>query len=204
MDRDIGRLLALLKELGLDDHTLVFFSSDNGAVFPLSGTDPEFFKSTGGFRGYKQDLYEGGIRTPLVARWPGHIKAGSVSDHVSAFWDFLPTMAELVDVAAPQGDRWAQIPASAPGAIRAEETRLPLLGISQPGRACGRPDGGLEKGVRQWDEEESRSAPLELYNLATDPAEARDVAAENPAVVAQVREIMTREHTPSPIAAWNF
>jgi len=202
MDRDIGRLLALLKELGLDDHTLVFFSSDNGAVFPLSGTDPEFFKSTGGFRGYKQDLYEGGIRTPFVARWPSHIKAGSVSDHVSAFWDFLPTMAELLGVAAPQGiDGLSFLPALLGQPGQKKHDFLYWEYHSQGGRVAVRM--GDWKGIRNG-MKKNPGAPLELYNLATDPAEAHDVAAENPSVATQLREIMAREHAPSHIPAWNF
>jgi arylsulfatase A-like enzyme len=82
MDRDIGRLMDRLKALGLDDHTLVLFGSDNGAVFALSGTDPDFFRSNGPLRGYKQDLYEGGIRIPFIARWPGRIKPGTTSDFI--------------------------------------------------------------------------------------------------------------------------
>ncbi len=80
MDRDVGRLLTLVKELDLDDHTLVMFASDNGGVFPLTGTDPEFFRSNGNLRGYKQELYEGGIRTPFIARWPGRVQAGATSE----------------------------------------------------------------------------------------------------------------------------
>ncbi len=77
MDRDVGRLLTLLKELGRDDDTIVCFASDNGAVFATAGTDPEFFHSNGDLRGFKQDLYEGGIRTPFIARWPGRSKPAS-------------------------------------------------------------------------------------------------------------------------------
>ncbi len=170
--------------------------------FRLAGTDPEFFKSTGGFRGYKQDLYEGGIRTPLVARWPGHIKAGSVSDHVSAFWDFLPTMAELVGVAAPQGiDGLSFLPALLGQPGQKKHDFLYWEYHSQGGRVAVRM--GDWKGIRNG-MKKNPSAPLELYNLATDPAETHDVAAENPSVAAQVREIMAREHTPSHIPAWNF
>ena len=103
MDRDVGRLMALLKELGLDDNTLVFFASDNGASSRCAGTDPEFFHSNGDLRGYKQDLYEGGIRTPFIARWPGRIKAGATSDLVGAFWDMMPTLCEIAGAPAPAG-----------------------------------------------------------------------------------------------------
>ncbi|MFQ5811206.1 MAG: arylsulfatase, partial [Armatimonadota bacterium] len=94
MDRDIGRVFALLKELGLDEDTLVMFSSDNGPC-AAGGQDYQFFESQGPLRGIKRDLYEGGIRVPTIARWPGKIEAGAVSEHVSAFWDVLPTFAEL-------------------------------------------------------------------------------------------------------------
>src|SRR5260221_5418448 len=100
-DRDVGRLLDLLKELKVDDNTLVFFSSDNGAVFPLAGTDPVFFGSTRGLRGYKQDLYESGIRTPFLARWAGHVEAGSTNDHIGAVWDMLPTFCEITGATPP-------------------------------------------------------------------------------------------------------
>src|SRR5262249_19854757 len=95
LDSYVGRVMALLKELKLDERTLVFFSSDNGPVAD-AGSDPAFFKSAGPFRGQKAELYEGGIRAPLIARWPGRIKAGVESDHVSAFWDMLPTLVEVV------------------------------------------------------------------------------------------------------------
>ncbi len=102
LDRDIGSIMAKLKELGLDDNTVVFFTSDNGP-HREGGHDPDFFDSRGPLRGIKRDLYEGGIRVPMLVRHPGKIKAGTVSDHVWAFWDFLPTAAELAGVAGPSG-----------------------------------------------------------------------------------------------------
>jgi arylsulfatase A-like enzyme len=202
MDRDIGRLMAQLKELGLDENTLVFFSSDNGAVFPLAGTDPEFFHSTGGFRGFKQDLYEGGIRTPLVARWPGKIKAGSVSDHVSAFWDFLPTMCELTGTPPPADtDGLSFLPALLAEPGQKQHDFLYWEYYGQGGRVAVRI--GDWKAIRNG-MKKNPTAPLELYNLATDRAEAYDVAADHPDIVAKAREIIAREHTPSPIKAWNF
>ena len=94
MDRDIGRLVDLLARAGLDRNTLVLFISDNGP-HQEGGGDPAFFKSSGGLRGIKRDLYEGGIRVPMIARWPGTVPAGRVSDHPWAHWDMLPTLAEL-------------------------------------------------------------------------------------------------------------
>jgi len=102
MDSDIGRLFGKLKELGLDRDTLVMFSSDNGP-HKEGGGDPNFFRSSGPLRGYKRDLYEGGIRVPMIARWPGKVKPGSISNHICAFWDFLPTCCELAGVPTPQG-----------------------------------------------------------------------------------------------------
>src|SRR5262245_10917967 len=97
LDRDVGRLLQRLKERGLAERTLVLFSSDNGP-HREGGNNPDFFRSNGGLRGIKRDLYEGGIRVPLIARWPGKLPAGQVSDHVGSFADLLPTAAELAGV----------------------------------------------------------------------------------------------------------
>jgi len=102
MDRDVGRLLMKLKELALDRDTLVMFSSDNGP-HKEGGANPDFFGSSGPLRGIKRDLYEGGIRAPFIARWPGRIEPGSTADQVSASWDVLPTSAELARVDAPEG-----------------------------------------------------------------------------------------------------
>ena len=190
MDRDIGRIMAKLKELGIDDNTIVFFSSDNGP-HREGGHDPEFFGSRGGLRGIKRDLYEGGIRVPTIARWPGKIKAGTVSDHPWAFWDFLPTAAELAG---------AQAPANVDG-ISIVPT---LLGKDQPG-----PDylywefirgKNFHQAVRRgsWKAVRHRlDQPVELYNLDVDLAEERDVAADHPDVVKQMTDILAKARTES-------
>ena len=130
MDRDIGRLMALLKELGLDDNTLVFFASDNGA-FQGAGTglDADFFHSNGNFRGYKTYLYEGGIRTPFIARWPGRIKAGATSDQVGAFWDVMPTLCDVAGATPPANIDGLEHCAHAAGAERTKAARILVLGI---------------------------------------------------------------------------
>ncbi|MBI2431920.1 MAG: arylsulfatase, partial [Candidatus Hydrogenedentes bacterium] len=102
LDRDVGRVLDKVAELGLDNDTLIFFSSDNGP-HQEGGGDPEFFDSSGPLRGLKRDLYEGGIRVPMIARWPGKVPAGTTSDLVLAFWDFLPTAAQIASVVPPEG-----------------------------------------------------------------------------------------------------
>ncbi|MEP6668482.1 MAG: arylsulfatase [Chthoniobacter sp.] len=202
MDRDIGRVMALLKELGIDDNTLVFFSSDNGAVFPLAGTDPVFFQSTGGLRGYKQDLYEGGIRTPLIARWPGKIKAGDTTGHVSAFYDFLPTMAELTGGAAPADtDGISYLPTLLGQPGQKQHDFLYWEYESQGGRVAVRMGDwkAIANGVKK-----NPNAPFELYNLAADRAESHDLGAEHPELIAKAKEIIRREHQPSPVKEWNF
>ncbi len=102
MDRDIGRLQKLLDELGIGDNTLLLFTSDNGATY-TGGADTDFFQSTGKLRGKKGSCYEGGVRVPLLARWPGKIRRGTVTSHAAANWDVLPTVLDILNVAPPAG-----------------------------------------------------------------------------------------------------
>jgi arylsulfatase A-like enzyme len=187
MDRDIGRLMALLKELGLDDDTLVIFSSDNGAAQRWEG----IFDSSGPLRGRKRDLYEGGIRVPGIARWPGKIPAGTVSDAPWYFADFLPTAAALAG---------AEVPPAVDGI-----SVLPTL-LGKPQDLAERFmyweffEGGFQQAVRwrHWKALRSRRGrPLELYNLAEDIGETRNVAADHPRVVARIEQYLETARTQS-------
>jgi arylsulfatase len=202
MDRDVGRLMATLAQLDLDRRTLVLFASDNGAVFPVAGTDPEFFQSNGNLRGYKQDVYEGGIRTPLVARWPGCVKAGATSNLVGAFWDIMPTFCELAAVPLPAEIDGVSIVAT-------------LLG--RPGQKLHEylyweyESGGYAQAVRFGDWKAVRNnvkkagdAPPELYNLARDPGERTNLAGDRPELAAKAAAIMKAAHAPSWEPKWNF
>ena len=172
MDGDVGRLMALLGELGLDDRTLVFFASDNGS--PYADT---LFKHCGPLRGRKRDMYEGGIRTPAIARWPGKIQPGVVSDQVWAFYDFLPTMAELTGQPLP-ADQVSHLDG------------ISILPVLLGGSAVAHPplyyefhERGFEQGGRIGDwkaVKNSVNGPIELYDLKADLGETHDVAAEHP------------------------
>ncbi len=201
LDKDVGRIMALLKELDLDENTLVMFSSDNGTTHLDLEVDYEFFESVGPLRGLKGSLYEGGIRVPMIARWPGKIKPGTQSDHPSAFWDVMPTIAEVAG---------------------AEPSAL-TDGISFAPTLLGRPEkqkqrdhlyweftgyGGQQavrmgdwKAVRQNMLRRNNPDPLEieLYNLKDDIGESRDMATEHPEIVARMREIMKSERVPSKL-----
>lgn len=181
MDADIGKLFSLIKELGLDGNTVVFFSSDNGPHLE-GGHDAEFFDSNGPLRGTKRDLYEGGIRVPAMVRWPGRVKAGSTSDQVWAFWDFLPTAAEIAGVRAPPGlDGISIVPALTGQALPSREYlywEFFEQGFSQAVRL------GDWKAVRR------PSKGIELYDLKIDLGEQNDVAANHPDVVARIERIM--------------
>jgi len=201
-DRDIGRLMALLKELKIDENTLVLFGSDNGAVFPLSGTDPEFFGSTGGLRGFKQDLYEGGIRTPFLARWPGKIKAGSTSGHLGAYWDMMPTFCELAGVApTADTDGLSIVPTLLGRSGQKQHDHLYWEYHAAGGAQAVR--FGDWKAIRNGAKKSPDSAP-EIYNLKTDPAEKTNVAGENPEVLAKATALLKSARTTSPLAQWNF
>lgn len=201
LDRDLGRLMDLVRSLGLDKDTVFVFTSDNGAVYPLSGTDPAFFKSNGDLRGYKGDIYEGGIRVPLIVHAPGRIKAGTTMERVTGFEDWLPTLLELAGVKeVPPGVDGISFAASLRGEAQKERPFLyrefagyggQQMAMQGPWKALRRNLAEPEKGAT------GIVVKTELYNLADDPAEARDVAAEHPDVVARLEAIMKREHAPS-------
>lgn len=194
LDRDTGRILTLLKDLRVDDKTIVFFASDNGAAEPFAGHTPQFFQSTGPLRGLKRSMYEGGIRVPMIVRWPGHVPSGRASDEPWAFCDFLPTCAELIG---------ARVPVDAP--VDGLSVLGALSGGSAPKRECfywELHEGPMIQAVRFGDWKAVRPGPgkpVELYNLKVDPAEQHDLATETPAVLRQATKLLTASRTDSPL-----
>jgi arylsulfatase A-like enzyme len=187
LDKDIGRLMALLKELKLDTNTLVFFASDNGA-----GYQPKFFQSSSHLRGMKRDMYEGGLRSPSIARWPGRIPAGVVSEQIWAFWDLMPTLAELTaQKLAAAADGVSILPALTQG----KRIQHPPLYFEFHER-------GFSQAARIDDWKAVRlgtKKPIELYNLKSDVAETNDVAAQHPALVKRFEELLKNARTDSAI-----
>jgi arylsulfatase A-like enzyme len=193
MDRDIGTLLAKLKALRIDENTLVIFSSDNGP-HKEGGADPAFFNSNGPLTGIKRDLYEGGIRVPLVARWPGKIKPGSVTDHVSAFWDFLPTAAELAGAETPANiDGISVVPTLLGQPEKQKEHEYLYWEFHERGGKQAVRMGDF-KGVR-LNVHKDPNSPLELYDLKRDMAEKHNIAAEHPDVSAKIEAIFKTART---------
>lgn len=193
LDRHVGELMELLQELGLDSNTLVIFTSDNGPSAEKSHR-PDFFGSSGGLRGVKRDMYEGGIRVPLIARWPSKIEAGSTTDHVCAFWDFFPTATELAGLPPRQGlDGISYLPT--------------LLGANkQPEHEYlywdyGHVRNAFKQAVRAGDWKAVRNgvgSAIELYDLASDREESTDVAADHPEIVQSMERLLASARTPTP------
>jgi len=200
MDRDIGELLDQLEHLGIDEHTLVIFTSDNGP-HKEGGARPEFFNSAGPLRGIKRDLYEGGIRVPFIAWWPGKIEAGTTSEHISAQWDFLPTACETAGVDIPQDiDGISFLPE--------------LLGKEQQAHDYlyweFKPHGGKQAARKgRWkavrcDMTNDPDKPVELYDLSTDIGETRNIAGDHPGVAEEMLDIMKKAHEKSEVKGWRF
>ena len=201
MDEQIGEILALLDELGLTENTLVMFASDNGTTY-TGGVDAVFFESTAGLRGLKGSVYEGGIRVPFIARWPGKIEAGTVSDHVSAFWDMVPTLAELTGAEAPEDiDGISFLPTLLGTGVQPQHDALywEYHGLWDGAQAVRIGDW---KGVRLGGHTDA-NAPTELYDLSVDWEETNDLAPQHPEIVAQILAVM-ENRTPSEIPEWNF
>jgi arylsulfatase len=192
LDRDVGRVLDTLRELGREQDTLVLFTSDNGAS-PEGGADLDFFRANGGLRGTKGELYEGGIRVPFLARWPGRIKPGA-SAFVAAAWDLLPTLTELTGGAPPAGIDGVSFLSTLLGRALEQQVHGALYwehtGLEN-WQALRRGDWKL---VRR--RVHTKSPVSELYDLASDPGETRDRAAEQPELVAELLAALEREHVP--------
>jgi arylsulfatase A-like enzyme len=194
MDRDIGRLLTLLKDLRLDEKTLVLLAGDNGSAFDPSSPNGKLFEQARGLRGHKRTMYEGGLRQAGLARWPGVVPAGKVSDEPWAFWDFLPTCADLLGVPLPSGVKTDGV------------SVLPVLqGGKAPDRKCFYWElhfgGGAVQAVRFGDWKAVKNGPsaaLELYDLKADPGETRNLAGEKPEVARKAAGLLTSERTDHP------
>jgi arylsulfatase A len=199
LDRDVGRVTDLLKKLGIDRNTIVIFTSDNGAC-DEGGHKEADFKSSGPLRGVKRDLYEGGIRSPFIAWWPGTITAGHTSDLISAGWDFLPTMCELAGATTPAGlDGISMVPTLLGHGEQRRHDYLYWEFYEQGGKRAVR--SGNFKAI-QLGLDKSLDGPIEVYDLSTDLAEKDNVAATHPDVVKQAMALFQQSRTPVPEWKW--
>jgi len=197
MDRSIGRIVEQIEQLGLGKDTVFFFTSDNGPTYDrLGGTDSTFFESAGPFRGLKGSVYEGGMCVPFIARWTGKIRPGTKSDLPSANWDALPTLCELAGAKPPADIDGISL---APTLLnKGKQQRheylyweFPAYGVQQAVRM------GDWKGVRQ--RMGQGNLEIELYNLASDVGETKNVAAAHPEIVGRIRKIMETARVPSEV-----
>jgi len=203
MDREVGRILDLVKQSGLDENTIFIFTSDNGPLFDeLGGTDAGYFNSAAGFRGRKGSFYEGGFRVPCLVRWKGKIAPGTTNDRVTGFEDWLPTLLELID-AKEQTPGGIDGISFAPTLLRRKQEPRPSLYRESPGyggQQCVR--AGDWKLVRQnlnAGPKSAKTPTTELYNLAKDPTEVTDLAAQHPEIVKKLSAIAHEQRVPSKL-----
>ncbi len=189
MDSDIGRMMARLDELGIADRTMVLFTSDNGP-HREGGYDPTVNDSNGPLRGIKRDLYEGGIRVPLIVRWPGHAPPSVVSDRVGAFWDLLPTFADLTGAETPPNLDGHSLLDAFQGSSTEPEERTLYWEFHEGYASKQAVRMGRWKGVRLYP-----SAPIELYDLQEDIGEESDVSGSHPDIVDEIRQYLASART---------
>jgi len=200
LDDYVGELLAKLTELDLDKNTIVIFVSDNGPHLE-AGADPDYFNSNGDLKGYKRDMYEGGIRTPMLVKWPGKVKPGTKSDHISAFWDILPTFAEITGAEIPEGIDGLSFLPSLIGKKQQQHDFLYWEFHEQGGKIAVRM--GNWKAVK-LNVNKIPQGEIELYDLSTDMGETNNVASAYTEIVNEMEEIMNREHDPSKDFPFTF
>ena len=191
LDEQVGEITAKLKELGIADNSLIIFTSDNGPHLE-GGADPDYFDSNGELKGYKRDLYEGGIRVPMLASWPRKITPNTISHHISAFWDVLPTICEIIKVDKPNNIDGISFLPELLGQKQEEHESLYWEFHERGGKQAVRL--GKWKGVR-LNMQSNPDALIELYDLSNDIGEENDLALQNPEVVEKIANIMKREHS---------
>lgn len=196
IDHQMGQILTLIDELGIADNTIVIFTSDNGP-HQEGGADPDFFNSNGGLRGYKRDLYEGGIRVPMIVKWPSKIKPGTKTDHISAFWDIMPTLAEVAGTKAPENiDGLSFLPVLTGQDSQQQHDALYWEFHELRGRqAVRKGDWKLVK----YNVLDTGKTTTELYNLKTDVAEQNNLAAQHPDIVNELAGIMGKSRSNSEL-----
>jgi len=198
MDTEVGKLLALLKELGLDENTIIFFASDNGNPAGYDGryikinggkTIQEFFDNACPTRGGKGDSYDGAFRVPAMVRWPGKIKAGQVSDHIWAFWDFMPTAAELAGLKAPENTDGLSLLPALLGSKKQNIHDYLYWEYQQ--------DQAVRSG--KWYALRENGKEIMLFDLINDPQQSKDLSSDHPDIVTKIAEIMAKSHSPGDV-----
>ena len=201
LDTQVGQIVDHLDSLGLMDNTIIIFTSDNGP-HKEGGADPDYFNSNGPLKGYKRDMYEGGIRVPMVVRWDGHMKPGSTNTLISAFWDVMPTFADIAGTQVPPDIDGISFYPSLTG--RGDQPKHEFLYWEFPaqgGKQAVRM--GKWKGIR-LNVDKGFDQPMELYDLEEDPGEENNVASKHPDIVEQIALIMAQQHLYSPIFPFDF
>ena len=196
LDHQVGEIMDYLNELGIAEQTLVILTSDNGS-YSEGGYHYSMLNSNAPFRGGKRDLFEGGIRVPTIAWWPGTVEAGSVSNHISGFQDMMPTFSELAGITYPDDiDGLSMVPVLTGQGTQLEHDYLYWEFHEQGGKQAIRK--GPWKAVR-FNVRENRNSPIELYNLADDPAEESDISDEHPEIIEEMERIFREAHVPSEV-----
>jgi len=198
LDEGVGEVMTLLKELNLEDDTLVIFTSDNGPHLE-GGHQPDFFDSNGPLNGHKRSLTDGGIRVPMIARWPGKIRAGSTTDHISAFWDVLPTACDLAGIKTPTGIDGISFLPTLLGQKQQQHDYLYWEFYAYGGKRAVRmgPWKAVQRNVSK-----NPNGPILLFNIETDIGETRNLADDHPEQIMRVKEIFAEAHTPSSLFKW--
>jgi arylsulfatase A-like enzyme len=198
----MNKLFQQLKKLEIDNNTIVFFTSDNGPHHE-QGQDHTFFNSNGDLRGYKRNYSDGGIKVPMLVRWPGKVKAGKVSNHICAFWDMLPTFCDLANLQSPEEiDGISILPALLSKVDEQKKHEFLYWEITNLGKQAVRMNNW--KGIRLNINKAGFKAPIALYDLSKDISEENDVAVEHPEIVEKIKQIMKDSHVENPYFKFEF
>jgi arylsulfatase A-like enzyme len=194
LDDQVGEIVAKVKELRMDKNTIILFSSDNGPHLE-GGADPDYFDSNGIYKGYKRDLYEGGIHAPMIVWWPGQVEASSQTNHISAFWDVLPTITDLIGVPSPENiDGISFLPSLLGEKNQKEHDYLYWEFHEKNGRLAIRQEDWK---LIRYDVFSPEKITTELYNLANDPGEKYNVANEYPEITDKLLKLLESARTES-------